>query len=174
MAAFATWRAARCKIRMPEARRVLFATGGGVAKFTLLWPTQKCGGQTGGVDFAIGKFLRNEARRASGRRRVREADGGKSQRGLWHGLGVVGQGFRAAVQPRQSSPQGRDFRQCPALPRRLRLRIKRELRVQSAHAGLADPQVEDARLGDALVPCADELQVGAGEGEADGPAFARR
>lgn len=48
--------------------------------------------QTGGVDFAIGKFLQSDARRRERRRGGREADGGKEQRGLCHGSGDVGQG----------------------------------------------------------------------------------
>ena len=48
------------------------------------------GGRTGGVDFAIGEFLRSWWALAWVRGRV-GTDGEKERGDLWHGLGRVGQ-----------------------------------------------------------------------------------
>lgn len=41
---------------MVKALPVRFTGGRSIAKFTLSWATQKCGGRTGSVNFAIGDF----------------------------------------------------------------------------------------------------------------------
>lgn len=78
---------------MVKALAVRFTGERGVAKFTALWATQKCGGRTGGVDFAIGKFLRNGARPGVGPDGARKADGGKERGGIMAQGRGVGQGW---------------------------------------------------------------------------------